>query len=69
MAARWKRSAEHRRRGRGSHSLRVTGHMIMLKHKQQIKGLPLYMFENIHVGIRVAMDTGLSLEQWSLPTG
>ena len=41
----------------------------MLKPKHYIKGLPFYMFENIHVEICVAMDTGLSLEQWSLLLG
>jgi len=43
--------------------------MIMLKRKHYIKGLPLYMFENTPIEICVALDTGLSLEQWSLPAG
>lgn len=55
--------------GRGSHSLHGTGHTIMLKHKHQIKGLPLYTSENIHVEMCVAMDTDPSLERWSVPTG
>lgn len=65
----YKHSVEHQQQDRGSHGFRATGHMIILKHKHYKKGLPLYMFENMHVEIHVAMDTGLSLERWSLPTG
>lgn len=41
----------------------------MLKHKYYIKRLSFHIFENIHVEIHVAMDTGLPLEQWSLSLG
>lgn len=54
---------EHQQGDHGHLSWRATGHTIMLKHKYYIKGLSFHMFENIHVEMHVAMDTGLPLEQ------